>query len=60
MALIKKSFYFDPTNLLYCQLKWSKQKGKSKYINNFYDGVEGQIVKLRSGFDKTNWKNVKK
>lgn len=60
MSLIKKSFYFDPDNLIFCQLKWSKQKGKSDFINKFADAVEGQIVKLKAGFNKANWKNVKK
>ncbi len=60
MALIKKSFYFDTTNLIYCELKWSKHKGKSQYSNNYIDAVEGQIVKLRPGFDKERWKNIKK
>ncbi len=52
MALIKKSFYLDLKNLIYCELKWSKHKGKSQFSNNFTDAVEGQIVKLKAGFDK--------
>jgi hypothetical protein len=29
MSLIKKSYYFDADNLLWCEVKWGKQKGKS-------------------------------
>ena len=29
MSLIKKSYYFDPENLIHCEMRWSKQKGKS-------------------------------
>lgn len=61
MSLIKRSFYFDPDNLIYCELKWSKQKGKSDFINKFYDAVEGEIVKLKPGFNIAAWKGgVKK
>lgn len=30
MSIIKKSYYFDPENLIHCELRWSKQKGKSQ------------------------------
>jgi hypothetical protein len=46
--------------LIYCELRWSKQKGKSEFSNKFHDAVEGQIVKLKANFNVKNWKNVKK
>lgn len=60
MALVKKSIYFDPQNLIYCELKWSKQNGKSEFSKNYNDAVQGQILKLKAGFDFSRWKNIKK
>ena len=60
MSLIKKSYYFDADNLLWCEVKWGKQKGKSQFSNKYNDAVEATIVKLKPNFNKVNWKNVKK
>ena len=60
MTLIKKSVFFDPVNLILCQLKWSKTKGKSQYSSNYNDAVQGHIVKLKAGFDPSKWKCMKK
>ena len=39
MLFIKKSYFIDEENRLFCEVNWGKSKGKSDYSNKFHDAV---------------------
>jgi hypothetical protein len=44
LTLNSKTRYFDEVNQLFCEISWGKNKSKKN--GDFYDYLEGEIVRL--------------
>lgn len=59
LTLVKKSYYLDEKNLIFCCISWgknSKSHRKHSFLNDFFSG---SIVKLREGVNMKDYKNLK-
>lgn len=60
LALIKKSYYMDEKNFLFCEVNWGKDKNGSNQLCKFNDYFSGMIVRLKPTANTNDYKKIKK